>query len=514
MKRKKNLIKTMLFVTLALLLCSNVYATDLSEFEGKRIGVQSATTQEQLASQLFGKSSISYFNSLPDAVVALENNKIDAFFGDDLPLLYAASNTNDLTVIGTGGDGILTSAIFAKNEWGNKLLTQFNEFLTEYRSQGKLDTLFHKWFEGSEKDRVMDTSLLPDINGTLTIACEAGYPPFEYIKNGEIVGFEVELVRDFCKTYGYSPTFLSASFDSLIIGVSTGKFDLSASSFTITEERKQSVNFAESYATTHNALLVKSNAGWTGTTNNKENEVKKTGIAESVSNGIKRTFIEEKRWKLFASGIRVTFEITVLSVVFGTIAGFGLYLICRNGNRIANLIVKASKWFITGMPLVVFLMVLFYIVFAKSGISGTRVSIIGFSIIFAFTMFDLLKSGESAVDIGQKEAAYSLGYTDFDAFWRIILPQAAKHFMPFYLSEVIALNKSTAIVGYITVLDVTKIGDIVRGRTYDAVFPLLAVVIAYFLLSAVCKILINQINRKVNTKSRPDSAIMKGVRIR
>lgn len=166
------------------------------------------------------------------------------------------------------------------------------------------------------------------------------------------------------------------------------------------------------------------------------------------------------------------------------------------------------------MPLVVFLMVLFYIVFARTGMSGTTVAVIGFTIIFGFTMFDLLKSGESAVDSGQKEAAYALGYSDFDTFIRIILPQAAHHFLPSYQNEVVSLVKATAVVGYITVTDITKMGDVVRGRTYDAIFPLLAVVVAYFLLSAALKALIKVLIRKTDTRSRAKKDIMKGVEIR
>ena len=85
----------------------------------------------------------------------------------------------------------------------------------------------------------------------------------------------------------------------------------------------------------------------------------------------------------------------------------------------------------------------------------------------------MLKTGVGAIDKGQTEAAYALGYGDLKCFFRIILPQAVPHFLPAYKGEIVALIKATAIVGYIAVQDLTKMGDIIRGRTYEA-FSLLS----------------------------------------
>ena len=98
-------------------------------------------------------------------------------------------------------------------------------------------------------------------------------------------------------------------------------------------------------------------------------------------------------------------------------------------------------------------------------------------------MFAMLKSGVGAVDKGQTEAAWALGYSDRRAFFRVVLPQALPHFFPAYKGEITATIKATAIVGYVAVQDLTKMGDIVRSRTYDAFFPLIAVAVIYFILA-------------------------------
>ena len=525
----KRLVSKILIVVSILLTCSFVFTAftfasgeDVlnipeavnSEFDGKRIGLQAGTTQEALVGKYFKNPEVFYYNSLPDAIIALESGKLDAFLGDDIPLLYAAGETEGLMVLGVGGKNIDSSLIFQKSEKGDVLREQFNDFIAEYKASGKLAAVTKKWVEGPEELRTVERAELDGVNGTITIVGEIGYAPFEYYKNGEVVGLEFEVVQDFCKEYGYKPEVYNTSFDSIIIGVFTGKYDMAMSGLTITEERKKSVNFGEPFVTAHDGLLVRKDGGWTGTEQALESNDTKQTFIEFMVDGFTRTFITEQRWKMFVSGIAITLEITILSALFGSALGFLIYLLCRNENKIVNAIIGVARWLITGMPLVVFLMVLFYIVFAKGELEGVGVAIVGFTIVFAFTMFDLMKAGENSVDIGQKDAAYALGYTDLGAFMRIILPQAASQFMPSYIGSVIALIKDTAVVGYITVLDVTRIGDIVRGRTYDAIFPLLSVVVAYFVLSAVLKAVLKLVTRKLDTKKRSTTDIMKGVTIR
>lgn len=496
----------------------------LSEFDGKRIGVQPGTTQDVTITKTFRNPQVTYYTTFSDAVAALKTGLIDGYFGEDAMLRYAVGYTEDFTVLSAGDDDVAIAPVFQKTERGEKLRGQYNTFLEELRKNGRLEEITRKWFDGPEDVRCMDTSELPDVNGTVIIATEVGYAPFEYMKDGQLVGLEIELQREFCRKYGYRPTFMNTSFDAILMGVSTGKFDIGASGLSVTPERADTVSFGDPFAASHSAILVRSDGGWTGTdtgtavltgAESGSGAVReKTDLITSVRAGIHRTFIEEGRWKLFVSGIGVTFLITMLSVLFGTVAGFGLYLLCRNGNRAANTVVKAVAWLVSGMPLVVFLMVLFYVVFAKSGYSGTTVAIIGFTIVFALTMFHLMESGEKAVSPGQKEAAYALGYSDMSTFLRIILPQAARHFLPSYEGEVVSLMKATAVVGYITVMDITKISDVVRGRTYDALFPLLAVVAAYFLLAAIYRAAVRLVMKKVDTRNRPHEKIMKGVEIR
>ena len=138
-------------------------------------------------------------------------------------------------------------------------------------------------------------------------------------------------------------------------------------------------------------------------------------------------------------------------------------------------------------------------------------AVIGFTLIFGAAVTGMLKAGVGAVDKGQTEGAYALGYDDRTTFFKIILPQAIPHMLPAYKGEIVALIKSTAVVGYIAVQDLTKVGDIVRSRTYEAFFPLIAVAVIYFLLAWVLTMLVGRIQMKADPAGRKREKILKGV---
>jgi polar amino acid transport system substrate-binding protein len=186
-------------------------------------------------------------------------------------------------------------------------------------------------------------------------------------------------------------------------------------------------------------------------------------------------------------------------------------MLCRNGNPVANVISKFCLWLVQGMPMVVLLMILYYVVFGSVAISGVVVAVIGFTLTFGAAVFGLLKMGVGAVDGGQYEAAYALGYSNRKTFYRIILPQAIPHILPAYRGEIVGLIKATAIVGYIAVQDLTKMGDIVRSRTYEAFFPLIAVTVIYFVLEELLRTIIGRIGVNYNPKRRKPANILKGV---
>ena len=174
------------------------------------------------------------------------------------------------------------------------------------------------------------------------------------------------------------------------------------------------------------------------------------------------------------NGIWVTVYISILSALFGTVLGFLICLMRLSKIRIVDAIAITYIRILQGTPSVVLLMILFYVVFARTGIDGVWVAVIGFGMNFGAYVSEMMRTGIEAVDKGQMEAALALGYTKPRAFFKIVLPQAARHFLPVYQGEFISLVKMTSIVGYIAIQDLTKASDII---------PLVTTAIIYFAIA-------------------------------
>ncbi len=364
---------------------------------------------------------------------------------------------------------------------------------------------WEKWTGSDESAKVLPEQDWPGSNGTVQAAVCDTLEPMSYAgEGGELKGFDLEKILLMARELDVHVEFVGMEFSAILPYVQSGKALMGAGSIIVTEERRQAVDFIE-YRPASFVLMVRAVQTPSG-------EAKTGGFFSSVADSFERTFLRESRWKLFLSGVGTTLLITVLSVLLGTALGFLVFMLCRNGNPVANTVTRFCVWLIQGMPVVVLPMILFYIIFGQVAISGTIVSVIGFTLIFGAAVYSMIRSGVGAVDGGQKEAAYALGYTDRKAFFRIVLPQALPHFLPAYKGEITALIKATAVVGYVAVQDLTKIGDIVRSRTYEAFFPLIAVAVIYFALAAILTLIVNRIAVRIDPRRRSKSVILKGVK--
>ncbi|MBR1735768.1 MAG: ABC transporter permease subunit [Firmicutes bacterium] len=129
-------------------------------------------------------------------------------------------------------------------------------------------------------------------------------------------------------------------------------------------------------------------------------------------------------------------------------------------------------------------------------------AIVGFSLNLAAYVSEMMRSGIESIDPGQREAALALGFTERQAFYKFIFPQAASRFLPVYKGEIVSLLKNTSVVGYIAIQDLTKMSDIIRSRTYEAFFPLIATALIYFALAWVINILLSRLEKFTNSRKK------------
>lgn len=475
----------------------------LSRFQNGTLGVIDGSLYDGFSRELFPNARIDSYPSFIDLFQCVKQGKIDGFLLD-IPNFSAVQRTDEnLQYIKIPGYSVEIGIAFGKNETGARLQQQMNAFLEKIRADGTYDILWSKWCAETEPtETLIGPAFSPDAQ-ELNIALDLSRKPFVYMLNNAYAGFEIEMLYLFCQEYGYRPEFESAQWTAGVAGLKEEKYDVVSCGIYMTEERKESVNFCDPYVIA-DVIMV---------TYNRENS--QGDFFPSLKESFSKTFLREDRWKLIASGIAVTVIISLFSTLGGTLFGFALYMLARSKNKYFSRVVKAIARgyarLIAGTPTLVILMILFYIVFGKSDLSGIFVAILGFTLTFGAFVYRQLGLTVDSVDKGQTEAAYALGYSRNGTFFRIILPQAMQTFLPTYIAEVVGLMKATAVVGYIAVNDLTKVGDIIRSNTYEAFFPLIAIAVIYFFITWGAAALLELAHRKSDFKNRKSKNILKGV---
>lgn len=474
----------------------------LNDFRRAELGAVTGSLYGGYCRELFPNAHISEFNNFSDVLMALRQGKVDGTMLDR-PNFNAVKRTDSkLSAVNVPQYSVEIGFGFQKTEEGYALQAQMNSFLDKLRADGRLESMLDKWYGETEPSVSVPLEELKENPKTLRVSIDTTRKPFVYMYEGKPVGFEIEALYLFCKEYGYNVEIEDVSFASGLAGLAGEKYDLVCGGLYMTPERKESVNFSEPYMVADVVMAT----------------YEKSGVGNffaSIGESFEKTFIRESRWKLIVKGILTTLLISVCAVLGGTVLGFLLYLAARSKNRalssVTRVFTKIYSKLITGTPTLVVLMLLFYVVFGRSDLGGTVVAIIGFILTFGSFVYGQLALTVEAVDKGQTEAAYALGYSRNRTFFRIVLPQAMKMFLPVYSAEIVGLIKATSVVGYIAVNDLTKMGDIIRGNTYEAFFPLIAVAVIYFMITWGAAALLGIMQRKFEPKRRKKKNILKGV---
>ena len=212
-------------------------------------------------------------------------------------------------------------------------------------------------------------------------------------------------------------------------------------------------------------------------------------------------FIESERWKLYISGLGITLEIALFAGIIGVIIGTLLALMKLSTTddgrpTIPNYIATIYIDVIRGTPSVLQLLIMWFIIMASSN-NGILVASLSFGINSGAYVAEIVRGGILAVDKGQMEAGRSLGLSKWATMRYIILPQAVKNVIPPLGNEFITLIKETAIVGYVSLTDLTRVANQIASRTYDAFMPLIGVAVIYFVIIKLLTIFLGMLERRM-----------------
>ena len=469
--------------------------TDWSDFAGTKIGVVTGSTHDTVAEAQIGDVDFQYYDDLSSELLALQNGVLDAVLAD-MPLAQLAVAEQPALAI--------FPETLASDSYGlalakdSPLTAQVSAIIESYAADGTLDALADKWMGADEDAKTIEVESYDAPNGTLHYVHDLTLAPMSYVgEGGESLGYEVELVTRIAKELGMELEVTQTNFNALLPMLASGRADIASGSISITDERRQSVDFAAPHYAGGVVLLVRAaDLGASAA-------VVETGFAAGLAESFRKTFIEENRWQMILSGLGVTVVISLCAALIGSVLGFGLCMLRRSRNRGIALLAAAVIRLIQGIPTLVLLMVLYYIVFASTRLNGVVIAIIAFAINFGVYVSEMIRTGIDAVDRGQWEAAASLGFGRTKTFTKVIAPQAARHTLPVYKGELISMVKMTSVVGYIAVEDLTKATDLIRSRTFEAFFPLIVTALLYFVLAWGLTGLLGLVELRIDPKRRP-----------
>ncbi len=471
----------------------------VDDLPGRNIGVQIGTTGAIYAEDYEGDAEgtrVTRFNKGADAVQALKQGKVDCVIIDEQPAKAFLDKNPELRILDE--EFVIEDYAICISKKNAELKDRINDALAAMKQDGTLANIIANYIGDDTKGTMPYVSPegLTRENGKLTMATNVAFPPYEYYENGVAVGLDVDVAQAIADILNMELVVSDMEFDSIIVAVQSGKADVGIAGMTVTEDRLKNIDFTDSYTTSKQVIIVK-----TGQT------IENTSFVEKFQ----QVFIEDARWKYIPRGLLNTLIITLCAGVLGIILGFIFAIVRvyydRNDEkpvwiRILNTLVKLYLTVFRGTPVMVQLLIMYYVIFASVKVNPIVAAVLAFGLNSAAYVAEAVRAGIMSIEIGQFEAGRSLGLTYGQTMTSIIMPQAIKNALPTMCNEFIALLKESSIVGYIGLMDLTKAGDVIRSNTYEAMLPLCAVALVYLMIVVVLTSLVGRLERRLKKDAR------------
>lgn len=457
------------------------------------IGVQLGTTGDIYVSDEFPNAEIHSFNKGADAIQALKQGKIDCVVIDLLPAKAFVDINKDISILDE--EFTIEDYAICIAKGNTELTNKINLALKELNDNGILEKIKDNYIGDETKGtyQYKSSDNINRSNGTLIMATNASFEPYEFMQSGKVVGIDADLAQAIADILEMNLIIEDMEFDSIIGAVQSGKADIGMAGMTVTEDRLKNVNFSDSYTTSTQVIVTRN------------------GEADSSSfisiDKIKNNFVKDSRWKYITDGLLTTLKISLFAVIIGVVLGVAFAIIratCDKTGKLKflNWIIKIYVTIIRGTPIMIQLLIIYYVIFASSNIDKVLVAMVAFGLNSSAYMTEIIRSGIMSIDNGQFEAGRSLGFNYMQTMRYFILPQAFKNVLPAVGNELIVLIKETSISGYIGIMDLTRGGDYIRSRTYDAFLPLIAVALIYLVIVMILTTLVGKLERKLNVNGK------------
>lgn len=414
------------------------------------------------------------FNMQSDGSEALVRGKVDVQVEDDTFMSPEEMARIGIKLAFRGKERFACAFCFRKGDPERVEVREvLNRFIDSLRSTGELQTMYDRWFACDTPSRVPMPDLGPMPEGKpVVVGIAVNIPPIGFPVGKSWHGFEPELLQRFSRYAGRPVDIVYMNFTTAATALQSGNIDIMCGGIFVTEERQKTIDFSSVHYYAYPGYFVKSEDGG-----------QKLGFWGSIKQSFHTNLVVEERWRYIVEGLWETVKISLFSILLGTLLGAGVCWMRMSRRRWVSTTAKVYVDLMRGIPMLVFLMIMFYVVLSGTGLSATAVAVVAFALNFAAYVSEMFRTAISSVSHGQTEAGLAIGFTRWQTFAYIVAPQALRSVMPVYKGEAVSLVKNTSIVGYIAIQDLTRASDMIRNRTFDAFFPLLLVTIIYFVLA-------------------------------
>ena len=333
----------------------------------RTIGVGTGASGMLAVEKYLPKAKELMFDSLTTAFEALRTGQADAFVFERRQLQIAVDNgiSGVMLLDDNLGESIDVAVGLSRVTKISELENSINLFIAENKADGTLDEMFTRW--------VVDNNYtMPDISPavspefTLVVGTTGTVEPYSFYQGNELTGYDIEMARRFAAWLGADIEFKVIDYSGIIAAAQSGSIDCIFANLNVSDERKEAIDFSDPIYSIENGIMVAAVS--------VQETISGQSWTDSIVSSFEKNFIREDRWKLILDGIGTTCLITVLSALFGSVLAFLICMFRRTGSRLANAISNIYVKLLQGTPIVVLLMILYYVILGKSGLTAVWVA--------------------------------------------------------------------------------------------------------------------------------------------
>ena len=472
--------------------------TKLNQLAGKRVGVLPFTFAASQLDEKLPDAIPFYASQERDLFYLLGTEKIDAFMISEPRAREYLPNYPQFVQIPEFVTRIDYAFFFPVGR--RELSEAFSRQIRTMKKNGVLKGLQSKWMSPANRNTSLPQMGQDAPNGVLRMGILIDREPFAYLRNEKLVGYELEIAQRAAAAMGFLVEFVRLTPDEFEQAITEGRVDFGASEITARTTSSGKLVYSEPHYNGGVIVVVRDKTKARPVHMALIPQIKFFLKEQGIS--LYRSLWKDNHMRQILGGFKTTLLITAMAVFFGTILGIPLCMLRQSKRKLYAMPANIVCALIYNIPVLILLMGMYYVVFRKFGLSPLSAAIVIFILRFMAATCRLYMITLEHIGGVQIDAARALCLRRTTFFRRVIVPQAAAFLAKPFREEIIRLVELTTVVGYISVWDLTKVVDWIRGRTYESFFPIMFATLLYFLLSMSLIAVISLLSKKFESAVR------------